>query len=99
MFMLPLDKVVPLLEGLADYVRMAIIAARRYPNERDQNLLADVVAAIEYYLEAVEQGRGDMTHILVRGESALTALQSPTDGGGGGSTGAGRRCRWRPRAE
>ncbi|MDH3643893.1 MAG: Hpt domain-containing protein, partial [Gammaproteobacteria bacterium] len=85
MFMLPLDKVVPLLQGLVDYVRMAVIAARRYPSERDQNLLADVVAAIEYYLEAVEQGRGDMTHILARGERALAALRSP-DGGGGATS-------------
>ena len=76
MFMLPLDKVLPLLEGTSDYLRDSVAASERVPDEHEQNLLADVIAAMEYYLEAVEQGRGDMTHILARGERALAELMA-----------------------
>jgi len=74
--MLPLDAALPLIAGLQDYVQDEFVRDERRPDASTQMLLADVVAGLEYYLEAVDHDRAGMTHLLESATRAMNALQS-----------------------
>jgi chemosensory pili system protein ChpA (sensor histidine kinase/response regulator) len=73
---LPLEAARPLLESLSRYVRTEFIDRGAAADEQTQILLADVVAGLEYYLEAVDHDRVNMTHLLESAHRAIEALDS-----------------------
>ncbi len=73
---LPLESALPLVEALGRYVRAEFVGRGSAANEQTQVLLADVVAGLEYYLEAVDHDRAGMTHLLESANRAMAALES-----------------------
>jgi chemosensory pili system protein ChpA (sensor histidine kinase/response regulator) len=76
MAVLPLEQVVSLVRGLRRYIEREFVERGSRPEEATQVLLADVVAGIEYYLEAVDHDRAGMTHLLEGASRAMAALES-----------------------
>ncbi len=74
--MLPLERATPLVRDLRAYVQRELVEAGRRPDDDTQVLIADVVAGLEYYLEAVAHDRAGMTHLLEGAVRAMYALQS-----------------------
>lgn len=72
----PLDDALPPLEGLHAYVRDTLVGRGERPDEQTQILIADVVAGLEYYLEAVDHDRIGMGYLLESANRAVEALQS-----------------------
>jgi chemosensory pili system protein ChpA (sensor histidine kinase/response regulator) len=72
--MLPMDRIEKLLESLMSYVRIALQDHHRKPEAEEQDTLADVVTSIEYYLEAVSEGRPGVDIGLQAGEDAVQKL-------------------------
>jgi len=79
MAMLPLDSALPLARDLRRYIETELVERQTRPDDATQVLLADVVAGLEYYLEAVDHDRAAMTHLLESASRAITALQSGGD--------------------
>ncbi len=73
---LPLASALPLIEALGRYVRSQFVGRGSAADEQTQMLLADVVAGLEYYLEAVDHDRAGMTHLLESANRAMAALES-----------------------
>lgn len=73
---LPLESALPLIEALGRYVRAEFVGRGSAADEQTQVLLADVVAGLEYYLEAVDHDRAGMTHLLESANRAMAALES-----------------------
>lgn len=74
--LLPLQSATPLVAGLREYAEHELTGAGRQPDDNAQVLIADVVAGLEYYLEAVAHDRLAMTHLLEGAVRALDALRS-----------------------
>jgi len=72
----PLDDALPPIDGLHAYVRDALVGRGDRPDEQTQILIADVVAGIEYYLEAVDHDRIGMGYLLESANRAVEALQT-----------------------
>jgi len=73
---LPLTSALPLVEALGRYVRTEFVGRGSAADEQTQVLLADVVAGLEYYLEAVDHDRAGMIHLLESANRAMAALES-----------------------
>ena len=85
--MLAADRVSQLISGLKEYVCIALQNHQRQPDIEEQDKLADVVTSIEYYFEALSEGRPGVDKGLDAGEHALSILdeivkQYPDDGAG-----------------
>jgi len=76
MEIVPLDDALPALEGLHTYIHDHLVGAGEQPDEQAQILIADVVAGIEYYLEAVDHDRVGMGYLLESANRAIEALRS-----------------------
>ncbi|HEB80722.1 MAG TPA: hypothetical protein ENI71_02470, partial [Chromatiales bacterium] len=76
------------VQALADYVTTRLTGGAGAPEAADQEALAEVIAGIEYYLEAVVERRRDREAILDRVEDGLRRLGVPSDSAGGGGDGA-----------
>ncbi|MDZ7748052.1 MAG: Hpt domain-containing protein [Halofilum sp. (in: g-proteobacteria)] len=74
--MLPLGHVQPLVRDLRAYVEREFVRGGQQPSDDAQILIADVVAGVEYYLEAVDHDRAGMTHLLESATRAMAALDS-----------------------
>ncbi len=72
--MLPLESAVPLVRNLRRYIETELVERRMHPDDHTQVLIADVVAGLEYYLEAVDHDRAAMTHLLEGASRAIAAL-------------------------
>ena len=74
MFMAPLDILAPLIRGISEYIETVLMKSHQViPNQLD--VLADAVTSIEYYLEAVVEGRKDLKADLNFGRSAVEKLR------------------------
>ncbi len=73
---LPLDAALPLVQELRVYTQRELVERGVRPDDNTQVLIADVVAGLEYYLEAVDHDRAAMTHLLESARRAMEALQS-----------------------
>jgi len=73
---LPLEAALPLVRDLRDYTQRELVERGVRPDDETQVLIADVVAGLEYYLEAVDHDRAAMTHLLESARRAMEALQS-----------------------
>ena len=72
--MLPMAQVEDMLVSLKDYVRVALLENGHQPDEEEQDKVADVVTAIEYFFEAMAEGRPGVEAGLRTGEEALKTL-------------------------
>ncbi|OOZ37021.1 Hpt domain-containing protein [Solemya velesiana gill symbiont] len=61
---LRLDEPAQLLDGLSGYVQHQLLDASSIPGSDDLNVFADAVTSIEYFMEAVTEGRGIHIEIL-----------------------------------
>ena len=76
MFVDPLDRAKPLLDGLNDFICTNIIQPRSIPAEAEQEAIADLVTSIEYYLEAVSENRTEGELYITVGLEALDRLST-----------------------
>ena len=60
--------------GIGRFIENELLADRRVPGKAQMDLLADAVAALEYYLEAARDHRGHLDHTLEVAERGLTRL-------------------------
>jgi len=74
MFMLPIQKLKHQINSIRDYVTTVMLNAGHIPESEVQNDLADVVTSIEYYLEAVLEGRPDLELSMNSGNTAADRL-------------------------
>jgi len=74
MFMLPIQKLKHQINSIRDYVTTVMINAGQVPDAEVQNDLADVVTSIEYYLEAILEGRPDLELSMSSGNAAADRL-------------------------
>lgn len=74
MFMAPLDILAPLIRGISEYIETVLLKSRQViPDQLD--VVADAITSIEYYLEAVIEGRKDLEADLNFGRSAVEKLR------------------------
>ncbi len=69
-----LTRAAELLEGLSRYVTETLSSGGELPPEQDLNRFADATTAIEYFMEAVTDGRGVRDEILDVAVEALAQL-------------------------
>ncbi len=82
MFMLPIKKLKHQISSIREYVSKVMLNTGHIPEAEVQNDLADVVTSIEYYLEAVLEGRPDLELSMSSGNAAADRLISQTTAGG-----------------
>ena len=82
MFMLPIQKLKHQFESVRNYVSKVMLNAGQVPDESTQNDLADVVTSIEYYLEALQEGRPDLELSMNSGNEAADRLDAITSSQG-----------------
>jgi len=80
--MLPLPEADEVVRVLTAYVREDIVSRGLRPGDDEQVLIADVVAGVEYYLEAVDHDRAEMVHLLQGAERAIHALRGQPEAAG-----------------
>ena len=86
--MLGLADAAQLMTGIVRFVETELLQHRRVPTAEQMDKLADALAAIEYYLEATREQRGNREKILNVTRESLEALgywPVPSGGGGPGS--------------
>ncbi|HEY6894332.1 MAG TPA: Hpt domain-containing protein, partial [Rhodanobacteraceae bacterium] len=86
--MLGLADAAQLMTGIVRFVETELLQHRRVPTAEQMDKLADALAAIEYYLEATREQRGNREKILDVTRESLEALgywPVPSGGGGPGS--------------
>jgi chemosensory pili system protein ChpA (sensor histidine kinase/response regulator) len=77
--MLPLGRVESLIEKLQRYIRVALLNNDHKPDLKEQDTVADVVTSIEYFFEALSEGRPGVEQGLNAGEEAASTLESITE--------------------
>lgn len=78
MFMLPIQKLKHQIDGVREYVAEVMLAGGQLPDEQQQNDLADVITSVEYYLEAMLEGRPDIELSMNSGDQAASRLYKIT---------------------
>lgn len=76
--MLPLDRVESQIEKLQDFVRIALRDNNHQATAEEQDTVADVVTSIEYFLEALSEGRPGVEQGLATGDIAADKLLAIT---------------------
>jgi chemosensory pili system protein ChpA (sensor histidine kinase/response regulator) len=71
---LPMAQVEAMISRLKDYVKIALLDNSHQPDTEEQDKIADVVTAIEYFFEAMLEGRPGVEAGLRTGEAALATL-------------------------
>ncbi len=84
---LQLDRVVVLLESVRQFIRQRLLAKKGMPTQNELDRMADAIVSVEFYLEAIQQGRGNPLSMLDNAEACVTTLGFPvgqayTDEGG-----------------
>lgn len=73
--MLQLPQVETMLAKLRDYVQIALLDNKHQPDLEEQDTVADVVTAIEYFFESMSEGRPGVEQGLRTGEEAVSKLE------------------------
>ncbi len=76
--MLPLGRVESQIEKLQNYIRVALLNNNHHPDLKEQDTVADVVTSIEYFFEALSEGRPGVEQGLNAGDEAADILVSIT---------------------
>jgi chemosensory pili system protein ChpA (sensor histidine kinase/response regulator) len=74
MFMLPIKRVQPQIISIRNYVGKVLLGAGQVPDKLQQDILADVITSVEYYLEAVIDGQPNLESTFGLGEQAAKKL-------------------------
>jgi len=74
MVMLPLASIVPIIEGLEDYIEV-FMNKQHTPGDKELDALADTIVSLEFYLESLHTGKGNHQVILDRGGQSLELLR------------------------
>ena len=77
--MLPLDRVESQIEKLQNFIRVALISNSHKVNNDEQDAVADVVTSIEYFFEALSEGRPGVEQGLNTGDEAAGKLEGITE--------------------
>jgi len=72
--MLPLRRVCSQIEKLQSYIRVVLLNNKHEVTESEQDTVADVVTSIEYYFEALSEGRPGVEQGLNSGDGAAEKL-------------------------
>ena len=73
--MLELPQPADYLTGVKRYTEVELIGRKRVPNGQQLDTLADALASLEYYLEALREQRPNRNHILDITRQSLEALR------------------------
>ncbi|HET7395498.1 MAG TPA: Hpt domain-containing protein [Gammaproteobacteria bacterium] len=74
---LHMDRVVMLLESLRQYIRVKLLTSNSVPAQNELDRMADAIVSIEFYLETVQQSRGNPLSMLDNAEACVAALGFP----------------------
>ncbi len=74
-----LERAAKLLGAANAFIREDVIAAHVHPGSAKLDSLADAITSIEYYLEAIEEGRGHPEGVLAVAEISVEQLGHPVD--------------------
>jgi chemosensory pili system protein ChpA (sensor histidine kinase/response regulator) len=74
-----LNRAANLLGAANAFIREDVIAAQVKPTTDQLDTLADAITSIEYYLEAIEEGRGQPDGVLAVAEISVEQLGHPVD--------------------
>jgi len=81
--MLPLGRVESQIAKLQKYIRVALLNNNHKPDAEEQDTVADVVTSIEYFFEALSEGRPGVEQGLNAGDEAAEKLVKVTESYGG----------------
>jgi chemosensory pili system protein ChpA (sensor histidine kinase/response regulator) len=76
--LLPMARVETLVIKLQNYIRVALLNNHHQADESEQDTVADVVTSIEYFFEALSEGRPGVEQGLNAGEDAANKLEKIT---------------------
>ncbi len=74
-----LDRAARLLGAANAYIREDVIAIRAHPDSAKLDTLADAITSIEYFLEAIEEGRAQPEGVLAVAEISVEQLGHPIE--------------------
>jgi chemosensory pili system protein ChpA (sensor histidine kinase/response regulator) len=77
--MLPLDRVESQIEKLQNFIRVALLNHGHQVSVGEQDTVADVVTSIEYFFEALSEGRPGVEQGLKAGDEAARKLEEITE--------------------
>jgi chemosensory pili system protein ChpA (sensor histidine kinase/response regulator) len=76
---LEMPRVVSLLASLRQYIMKRLLAGKGAPAQNELDRMADAIVSMEFYLETVQQGRGNPLSMLDNAEACVSALGFPAD--------------------
>jgi len=74
---LQMERVVVLLESMRQYIRQRLLAGNGMPTQNELDRMADAIVSVEFYLEAIQQGRGNPLSMLDNAEACVANLGFP----------------------
>jgi len=74
---LQMERVVVLLESVRQYIRQRLLAGNGMPTQNELDRMADAIVSVEFYLEAIQQGRGNPLSMLDNAEACVANLGFP----------------------
>ncbi len=74
---LDMPRVVGLLASIRQYILKKLLATKGAPPQNELDRMADAIVSMEFYLETVQQGRGNPTSMLDNAEACVAALGFP----------------------
>ncbi len=73
------ERAAKLLGAANAFIREDVISAQVHPDSAKLDNLADAITSIEYYLEAIEEGRGQPESVLAVAEISVEQLGHPVE--------------------
>ncbi len=74
---LEMQRVVELLASLRQYILKRLLSGKGAPPQNELDRMADAIVSMEFYLETVQQGRGNPLSMLDNAEACVAALGFP----------------------
>jgi chemosensory pili system protein ChpA (sensor histidine kinase/response regulator) len=74
---LDMPRVVSLLASLRQYILKRLLPGKGMPAQNELDRMADAIVSMEFYLETVQQGRGNPLSMLDNAEACVAALGFP----------------------
>ncbi|HEV2320726.1 MAG TPA: hypothetical protein VGT42_00065, partial [Gammaproteobacteria bacterium] len=74
---LDMQRVVALLASLRQYILKRLLSGKAVPAQNELDRMADAIVSMEFYLETVQQGRGNPLSMLDNAEACVAALGFP----------------------
>ena len=74
---LQFERVVTVLESVRQYIRLRLLGQQGVPAQSELDRMADAIVSVEFYLEAIQQGRGNPLSMLDNAEACVANLGFP----------------------